>query len=211
MNRKIYFKDKYIEFSDTILQFAQNQSIKVYNTIENDLVFKNIINEFIEDSNLKSLGLLNQDFDSILKRLKKHFYYIEAAGGFIEKEKEFLCIHRLGRWDLPKGKLEKDETIEAAAIRECEEESGVRKLKIVRPLSSTFHIYSYKQGFALKQSYWFYMHTDYDKKLIAQTEEHIDKVKWFTKKEIESQVLDDTYYTIRDVIREALDIKEGPR
>ena len=113
--------------------------------------------------------------------LKVSFLYIEAAGGFIERDKRFLFIHRLGKWDLPKGKLEKKETIENAAIRECEEECAIKNLKIVKQLASTFHIYPFKTGYVLKQTYWFYMKTNYAEKLKPQTEENIDEVKWFSE------------------------------
>jgi 8-oxo-dGTP pyrophosphatase MutT (NUDIX family) len=135
---------------------------------------------------------------------KKELHYIEAAGGFIEKDAQYLCIHRLGRWDLPKGKLEKNETIEAAAVRECEEECGIGELRIQYPLHSTFHLYPYKKGTAIKQSFWFYMQSSWQKPLVAQTEESIDEVRWFSKEEVIRQVLPDTYFTIHDVIREAL-------
>jgi 8-oxo-dGTP pyrophosphatase MutT (NUDIX family) len=107
---------------------------------------------------------------------------------------------------LPKGKLEKGETIKNAAIRECEEECGIKQLSITKQLSSSFHLYKYKKGFALKQSYWFYMKSDYSKKLTPQLEEDIDEVKWFSKHEIETIIIKHTYYTIRDVINEALQI-----
>ena len=117
------------------------------------------------------------------------------------------CIHRQGIWDLPKGKLEKGETIKNAAIRECEEECGIKQLTITKQLSSSFHLYKYKKGFALKQSYWFYMKSDYSKKLTPQIEEDIDEVKWFSKHEIETIIINHTYYTIRDVINEAIGIR----
>ena len=110
----------------------------------------------------------------------------------------------MGKWDLPKGKLEKKETIENAAIRECEEECAVENLKIVKQLASTFHIYPYKTGYALKQTYWFYMQTNYAKKLKPQTEENIDEVKWFSENEVKQIAFNDTYLTIKDVILEAL-------
>ncbi len=156
------------------------------------------------EENVKSFILPANTFDLFMTVAKKELHYIEAAGGFIEKDAQYLCIHRLGRWDLPKGKLEKNETIEAAAVRECEEECGIGELRIQYPLHSTFHLYPYKKGIAIKQSFWFYMHSSWQKPLVAQTEESIDEVRWFSKEEIIRQVLPDTYFTIHDVIREAL-------
>lgn len=51
------------------------------------------------------------------------------------------------------------------------------------------------------------MKSDYSKKLTPQLEEDIDEVKWFSKHEIETIIIKHTYYTIRDVINEALEIR----
>lgn len=204
MNRKIYFNDKFIEFTHGSMQSSQNQGFKFFESLQNERDLKRIMEEFLDETKTNSISISNIRFEKALKILKKLFYYIEAAGGFIEKEKTFLFIRRHGKWDLPKGKLEKGETIEHAAIRECEEECSVKDLKIIKPLSSTFHIYEHKKGFALKQSYWFHMRTDYAKELIPQAEESITEVKWFSRSDIESIILKDTYYTISDVTREGL-------
>ena len=208
MNIQIYFNNKFIELSSNDIQNSQNQAIKKsYLLNDNKLNFNKIIDEFLFDPSNDNIKIVSSDLNSLLELFKSKFYYIEAAGGFIEKDNEFLFIHRQGIWDLPKGKLEKGETIKNAAIRECEEECGIKQLTITKQLSSSFHLYKYKKGFALKQSYWFYMKSDYSKKLTPQLEEDIDEVKWFSKHEIETIIINHTYYTIRDVINEALGIR----
>jgi ADP-ribose pyrophosphatase YjhB (NUDIX family) len=203
MNKKIYFTNKFIEFAPSQTQSSQNQTIKIYDA-ENKQTLKNIIDDFLDQNNFNSVQIFNYNFEEVFNFIKGSFSYIEAAGGFIERDKEYLFIHRLGKWDLPKGKLEKKETIENAAIRECEEECAVKNLEIVKPLASTFHIYPYKTGYALKQTYWFYMKTNYTKKLKPQTEENIDEVKWFSENEVKQIAFNDTYLTIKDVILEAI-------
>ncbi len=208
MNIQIYFNNKFIKLSSNDIQNSQNQAIKKsYLLNDNKLNFNKIIDEFLFDPSNDNIKIVSSDLNSLLELFKSKFYYIEAAGGFIEKDNEFLFIHRQGIWDLPKGKLEKGETIKNAAIRECEEECGIKQLSITKQLSSSFHLYKYKKGFALKQSYWFYMKSDYSKKLTPQIEEDIDEVKWFSKHEIETIIINHTYYTIRDVINEALGIR----
>ena len=49
---------------------------------------------------------------------------------------EFLIIKRNGVWDLPKGKLEKGEDFETAALREVEEETGLEEMVAVTTLLS---------------------------------------------------------------------------
>lgn len=54
---------------------------------------------------------------------------IHAAGGVvIDTAGRVLVVHRprYDDWSLPKGKLDRGETSEAAALREVEEETGVR-------------------------------------------------------------------------------------
>ena len=208
MNIQIYFNNKFIKLSSNDIQNSQNQAIKKsYLLNDNKLNFNKIIDEFLFDPSNDNIKIVSSDLNSLLELFKSKFYYIEAAGGFIEKDNEILFIHRQGIWDLPKGKLEKGETIKNAAIRECEEECGIKQLTITKQLSSSFHLYKYKKGFALKQSYWFYMKSDYSKKLTPQIEEDIDEVKWFSKHEIETIIINHTYYTIKDVINEALGIR----
>jgi ADP-ribose pyrophosphatase YjhB (NUDIX family) len=203
MNKKIYFNNKFLEFFSGDIQPANNQPIKVYSKITpKDL--KEIVSLFLDEKNDDLLKINIDFFDTVFEYLKKELSYIEAAGGLIKKDDKYLFIYRLDRWDLPKGKLDKGETIEHAAIRECEEECAVKNLTILKQLPSTFHIYPYKKNFAIKQSYWFSMQTDYNKPLIPQLEENITEVKWFTKKEIETIVLHNTYYTISDVVQEIL-------
>ena|SRR6218665_3257173 len=206
MNKKIYFNHKFIEIATENPTMNAAPGLPTLQSPGEKELYQ-LLMQFLDPSDQHSFRIATSEtFESIFKQLKKNFSYIEAAGGFIKKKNEFLCIHRHGRWDLPKGKLEKNESIETAAVRECEEECGVKKLEIIAPLPSTFHIYPYKNAHALKQTFWFYMETDYDKKLVPQLEEDIDQVKWFTKNELEAIVLSDTYYTISDTIAAGLKI-----
>lgn len=202
MNTRIYLNNKFIEFIQQESQSPHNQSFKLYNTPEGEKELSELVKKFTDEGKTDCIYISNVTFETALNMLKPHFYYIEAAGGLIEKDNTFLFIRRHNRWDLPKGKLEKGETIQQGAIRECEEECGIRDLKIIRPLSSTFHIYQYKKGYALKQSYWFHMKSSYRGKLVPQLEEDITEVRWCDRKEIDSVILKDTYYTIADVTLE---------
>jgi 8-oxo-dGTP pyrophosphatase MutT (NUDIX family) len=205
MNRRIYFQDKYLEFAEDALQNSKDQSLKVnVRDTPGALDLKDVAKELCAGDRYRVIRMKGYDFEATFEKLKKHFHYIEAAGGFIEHVSKWLFIRRHDRWDLPKGKLEKGESKTHGAVRECEEECGVKNLRIIRELSPTYHIYPYKGEFALKQTFWFYMHTEFGGELVPQLEEHITEVRWFTKKEILSEALKDTYYTISDVVREGL-------
>lgn len=137
-------------------------------------------------------------------RLKTNFFHlftnIDAAGGLVRNEKgERLFIFRLGKWDLPKGKLSGKETAGEAAIREVKEETGLQELKIIGPLSSTYHIYSRKGKQILKQTYWFEMKAKSAYPLIPQKEEDITEVKWINRENL-STVLENTYGSIKEIV-----------
>ena len=67
---------------------------------------------------------------------------IIAAGGLVINENdELLMIFRRGKWDLPKGKLDKGESIADCALREVMEETGLQQVKIEKPLGITYHEY----------------------------------------------------------------------
>ena len=52
---------------------------------------------------------------------------VRAAGGVVERDGRVAVVHRpkYDDWSLPKGKLEDDESFEAAALREVREETGL--------------------------------------------------------------------------------------
>ena len=53
---------------------------------------------------------------------------VRAAGGIVRRDDEVLVIHRpkYDDWSFPKGKLDEGEGWEDAALREVEEETGLR-------------------------------------------------------------------------------------
>src|SRR5699024_8779095 len=102
-----------------------------------------------------------------------------AGGGLVyNTNNEVLFIFRKGKWDLPKGHTKKNESIERSAIREVEEETGVKNLEIVNTLPTTYHIMKRKGKYRLKETFWFEMKTDYKGELKPQEEEDITKVEW---------------------------------
>lgn len=143
-----------------------------------------------------------KDFDSAFNEFKQYFKIIKAAGGIVLNENnKKLFIYRLGKWDLPKGKIEIGEDIETAAIREIEEECGVTNLTIQKQLENTFHIYEFKEEVILKQTYWFELATNYAGDLTPQLEEDITKVEWLTNRNVEGKVLENTYASIKELLK----------
>lgn len=130
-----------------------------------------------------------------------YFKMVEAGGGGVFNTKgRLLLIHRLGNWDLPKGKLNKRELPEMGAIREVEEECNVHKLRIIQELPTTYHIY-YQKKWCLKRTHWYAMISEKFDEAKPQLEEDIDRIKWVKPEKLNVEKLD-TYASIRTVLHE---------
>ena len=66
---------------------------------------------------------------------------IRASGGLIVRDGRVVVVHRARHddWSLPKGKAEPDESDEACALREIEEETGLR-VELGEELATTRHL-----------------------------------------------------------------------
>jgi 8-oxo-dGTP pyrophosphatase MutT (NUDIX family) len=199
MNKKIYYNNNFILLCTEHIQPTGNQLIVDTRDLDAELLASHV-RHFIQQSENKDLILIGKNVDSLFSELRKLFHYIEAAGGLIEQNNKYLFIYRLGKWDLPKGKIDKGESAPEAAVRECEEECAITGLEIVKEIPSTFHIYPYKTGHALKTTYWYRMKSTHKGKLIPQTEENIEKVEWLDANAVKNVVLSNTYLSVRDVI-----------
>ena len=143
-----------------------------------EVKFKGII-ENLNKGKLLYVNLYHKKKKKLLKHLLRKLPVVTAAGGLVLNDRdEVLFIHRNGRWDLPKGKIEKDESLEAGAIREVEEETGVKGLEITRFLQETYHVFQRNGKYKLKVTHWYEMRTSYDGELRPEVNEGITKVKW---------------------------------
>jgi len=156
-----------------------------------DLVHKLFSNT--ETGILLSTNKLSQDW----LEFKKMFTTQKAAGGKVVNLKgEVLFIYRNQKWDLPKGKIEKGETIEECAIREVEEECGISGLKIVKELETTYHIFQKKDEYILKITYWYLMNVEFSGQLKPQEEEGIEEV-CFKDLKSQNEAMKNTYSNLK--------------
>ena len=146
---------------------------------------------------ITSVCIYSADLPKLWSDFQQEFKVVEAAGGLVFNEKkETLWILRNGIWDLPKGKLEKNEDLEKAAIREVAEECGVTNLKLVCPMKKTYHVYFHKGKSVLKITNWYEMFTNSDQNLKPQLEEGITQVEWMDNVKIK-EALNNTYDNIK--------------
>jgi ADP-ribose pyrophosphatase YjhB (NUDIX family) len=204
---KIYFSDKPLFLCDKI-----DEVIKPY-MHHDDAVFideldahtiKTMIHE-MEQPQVHAGVFLHRDFEELKKAFQKKFTSIVAAGGLVKNENDkILMIFRRNRWDLPKGKLDKGETLEDCAVRETEEETGLKNVKLNSPLTITYHSYHQGTKHMLKESHWFSMTVEGEQKLTPQTEEDISDIRWIDQHEINSY-LQKTFPLISDIMHSAKD------
>lgn len=182
--------------------------IERYTSKEN---FSSILKVILSNVNQNDFILFNADVRKMFEEVCSFFKCIEAAGGVVmNKSEEILLIHRRGFWDLPKGKIEKNETIEDAAVREVEEETGLKKVQILQPIRfkklsnmATYHSYIENETLKLKVSHWFMMSADATSPLIPQTEEDIEQAIWVKKENI-PKYFENMYSSIIDVLKEII-------
>lgn len=140
------------------------------------------------------------DFGVLKSNFKSLFKIVEASGGVVQNEfGEILFIYRRGYWDLPKGKLDNGETKKCAAIREVEEETGVKNIELGKKVLVTKHMFRTRSGKrAIKKSHWYKM-SAHKQKLIPQLEEDILKAEWLSIEEALAKP-EAMYRSIEDVI-----------
>ena len=144
---------------------------------------------------------LHSNLDELRKAVWKKFTVIQAAGGLVtDKKNQVLFIFRRGKWDLPKGKLEAGEDLETCAVREVEEETGLKDVKLSQKLLTTYHIYNEWGKQVLKESYWYEMKGDSHLPLTPQTEEDINEIRWVKPTQLK-EVLSNTFPSIIDVVK----------
>lgn len=200
---KIYFDNKPLflcDEVDEILQPYVHHDDAIFIDELNSHTVKAMIHE-MELSKIHAGVFYHPDLEELRKAFYKKFTLVLAAGGLVlNEEQKILMIFRRGKWDLPKGKLDKGEKLEDCAVREVEEETGLQQVKLLSPLMITRHTYHEGTRFILKESHWYDMKVKGGQPLVPQTEEAITDIKWLNFKEAE-KLFPQCYPSVIDVIR----------
>lgn len=179
------------------LIFTNNKDAVVKKSLSysDSLDFKALVAQLF-DGQFVSLQIYHPDLKEMWASFKSNFKIEKAAGGLVYNDKEeLLFIHRLDKWDLPKGHIEKGESKKEAAIREVEEECGISGLEIIEKLPISYHMFIRKGKMVLKITHWYRMYSVYKGGLVPQTNEGIDLV-CFKSKIAQGEVLKNTYKNI---------------
>jgi len=163
------------------------------------------IYEAIKNATMPSVSRYHfetEDYQQTVEELKNYFKIVKAAGGIVLKNDKALFIKRLGKWDLPKGKIDKGEQEESAAIREVAEECGVNT-QIIKKIGVTWHTYIMAEKNILKKTIWYEMKCLDDAAMKPQAEENITEIKWIKIFKAD-QLLTNSYNTIRNIYQKFL-------
>ena len=199
---KIFFDNKPLFLCDNI-----DDSIQPYVHLD-DAVFIDEMNSHATKSMIHEMQqpkvhagvYFHKKLEELKKGFFKKFTIVKAAGGFILNEDDHvLLIFRRGKWDLPKGKLDKNESLEKCAVREIKEETALRNIQLQAPLITTYHTYHEGSRFMLKETSWFTMRVTGKQDLIPQKEENIEKLEWVPESGVK-KYFKNSFPSIEDVI-----------
>lgn len=194
---KVFVNEKKLLISTHPEELEKKLGYESFTTLE-------IALDLLENTSVNELNVYGENIDEIWQEFQKLFRIIEAAGGLVIKpEGEMLFIRRLGKWDLPKGKMEKGESREESAVREIEEETGLKDVELVQFINTTYHIYIERNGEKiLKCTHWFEMNFNGEDTSKPQIEEGITEVAWKNTHQIEDEVFPSTFKNIKLIVKE---------
>jgi ADP-ribose pyrophosphatase YjhB (NUDIX family) len=203
---KIYFNDKTLFLCndiDATIQPIIHHDDSIFIDELNSHTVKAMIHE-MQQPEVHAGVFFHKDLEELKKAFWKKFSIIKAAGGVVFNEnKELLLIFRKGKWDLPKGKLDKGEKIETCSVRETEEETGLKNVKAGKMITITYHTYHEGARFRLKETYWFNLSVRGKQELSPQIEEDIKEAKWINPADL-GKYMNNSYESVRDVLQIAL-------
>lgn len=199
---KIYFNNKPLFLCDDVdaeLQPYLHHDDAVFIDEMNTNAINSMIHE-MQQPQVHAGIYFHKPLEELKKGFFKKFTLVPAAGGFVQNEKgEVLMMFRRGKWDLPKGKQDKNESPERCAVRETEEETGLKNIKLISPLLTTWHTYHEGSRFILKETKWFRMKAKGEQKPVPQAEEDITKLEWTSLGELKKYQTK-LFPSVRDVL-----------
>jgi 8-oxo-dGTP pyrophosphatase MutT (NUDIX family) len=207
---KVFFNDSLILVGSEMKKSLNRDVVQKFQNVDYDVVSQ-LVTRIETDSEPGSFFIFSGANDVNWTSFRKCFNEIPAAGGLVKDQNgRCLFIKRLGVWDLPKGKIEPDESPEAAAVREVEEECGIKRLNVIRQLDSTFHIYrspflSSPNNLVLKETKWFLMEYSGTDLPVPEVEEDIEEVAWFNMDELDA-IYQNTYTSLIDFLGKVLPV-----
>jgi 8-oxo-dGTP pyrophosphatase MutT (NUDIX family) len=197
---KVFFNERIVLLTD---DFIRNFQLKhglfyKYRNVED---LKELLAFYWKLKRIDTLFIFHHDIEELRERFKSCFQEVYAAGGLVRnKEGKYLIMKRREKWDLPKGKVNRNETFEQAAIREVTEECGLHGLEITGPLLSTYHSYFLDEQIILKRTSWFEMVYMGHEEPVPEQDEDITEIHWMHRDDLR-KITGNTYLAVLDVLK----------
>ncbi len=175
---KIYFNEGALLIAQAPSEFRGINNLLFIGDDEIHKSFK-ILTSSESTGRALNFALISSDPAQTFQDFTRDYRVIQAAGGLVfSKAGDLLTIKRNGLWDLPKGKIEKHEDRQAAALREVMEETGLNMLNISDKVGETYHAYYEDEHLLLKETHWYLMQSSGKGILTPQIEEGITEAVW---------------------------------
>lgn len=194
---KVHFENRFIMLSP---EPDRLQKYTLFHKFCDTIELYSLISDFQEDTSINSINVYCPEIKHLWKIFRIYFTEVAAAGGLVRHiSGRFLFIEKKGRLDLPKGHVNKGEDPAACAIREVSEETGISGHTIMKPLSPSYHTYTWEGISYLKKTHWFLMRYGGEMIEVPQGEEGITRVEWLYPEEI-SRIRDTAWLSLMDLI-----------
>jgi len=198
---KVHFENRFIMITS---EPDRLQKYGLFHNFYDTKALYKIISDFHSDPSITSINVYGTNIKHVWKMFRIYFTEVGAAGGLVKHSSgRYLFIEKKGKLDLPKGHIEPGEEVEACALREVSEECGITGHAIVKPISPSYHTYSWEGISYLKKTNWFLM--QYDGKMITkpQIKEGITKVEWLFPDEL-NLIKGNAWLSLMDLINSSI-------
>ncbi len=200
--RRIYFEKRCI-----IICSPDDPALSDPNAIQfkpgTDLSMQTLVSMVETSGSLHRVCISTDNPEHTYRTVCSGFKEVNAGGGLVSNRRgDYLLISRNGLWDLPKGHQESGEDIRETALREVQEETGIKDLVLRDLICVTDHCYRRDGIWHLKHTWWYDMLYTDPVDLTPQREEDISKAAWVAKSALPPFLLN-TYPSIVEVFREA--------
>ncbi len=202
-SQKVYFSDKPLVLTTNARAYQESQPDACFYILLEGATPRHykLAAELLSAGETPGVLIVGESEEELLAGLYKKHKAIDAAGGIVRNEEgQILFIYRRGKWDLPKGKRDNGEEIAVCAVREVQEETGIRRIILGDFLCNTFHHYDQGGKSYLKRTAWYAMRSSHTERLQPQAEEDITEVRWIAPVEVPALAVK-TYSALTDVLR----------